>query len=100
MNLSSEQIDELRELAGSRHAPADVVLRARLVLWAAEGRRRKDIAELAGVAPNTVDRAKVRYLAGGIAQLASRKPGRGRALSRCRGYRRLTVRQTPIPPTT
>jgi len=78
VDLSSEQIDELRELAGSRHAPADVVLRARLVLWAAEGRRRKDIAELAGVAPNTVDRAKVRYLAGGIAQLASRKPGRGR----------------------
>ncbi|WP_103531692.1 IS630 family transposase [Streptomyces sp. SM11] len=78
MDLSSEQIDELRELAGSRHAPADAALRARLVLWTAEGRRRKDIAELAGVAPNTVDRAKARYLVGGIAQLASRKPGGGR----------------------
>ncbi|EST18668.1 hypothetical protein N566_28560, partial [Streptomycetaceae bacterium MP113-05] len=65
-------------MAGSRHAPVDAVLRARLVLWTAEGRRRKDIAELAGVAPNTVDRAKARYLAGGIARLASRKPGGGR----------------------
>lgn len=50
MDLSSEQMAELRELAGSRDVPPDVALRARIVLWSGEGRRRKDIAELAGVA--------------------------------------------------
>ncbi|MEV5880955.1 hypothetical protein AB0L75_43680, partial [Streptomyces sp. NPDC052101] len=48
MDLSSEQMSELRELAGSRDVPVDVALRARIVLWSGEGRRRKDIAELAG----------------------------------------------------
>ncbi|MFF1605871.1 hypothetical protein ACFVYV_52765 [Streptomyces mirabilis] len=61
MDLSSEQTAELRGLAGSRDVPADVALRARIVLWSGEGRRRKDIAELAGVAPLTVDRCKARY---------------------------------------
>ncbi|WP_324612325.1 hypothetical protein [Streptomyces sp. AS58] len=61
MDLSSEQMAELRELAGSRDVPADVAIRARIVLWSGEGRRRKDIAELAGVAPLTVDRCKARY---------------------------------------
>jgi predicted RNA polymerase sigma factor len=37
MDLSSEQIDDLRELASSRHVSADVALRARIVLWSAEG---------------------------------------------------------------
>ncbi|MFD8525587.1 hypothetical protein ACFV2D_37275 [Streptomyces capillispiralis] len=52
---------ELRELGGSRDVPADVALRAWIVLWSGEGRQRKDIAELAGVAPLTVDRCKARY---------------------------------------
>ncbi|MEV0929042.1 hypothetical protein AB0I99_28710 [Streptomyces spongiicola] len=33
-----------------------MALRARIVLWAGEGRRRRDIAELAGVSARTVDR--------------------------------------------
>lgn len=78
MNLSSQQRDELRALAASRDVPADVALRARVVLWAAEGRRRKDIAELAGVVPVTVDRYKDRYLKRGIAGLESRRPGGGK----------------------
>ncbi|MFF4138514.1 hypothetical protein ACFY1B_45365 [Streptomyces mirabilis] len=61
VDLTSEQMAELRELAGSQDVPADVALRARIVLWSGEGRRRKDIAELAGVAPLTVDRCKARY---------------------------------------
>ena len=68
MDLSSEQMAELRELAGSRDVPADVALRARIVLWSAEGRLRKDIAELAGVSLPTVDRWLARY--------AERGPGR------------------------
>ncbi|MFI5800100.1 helix-turn-helix domain-containing protein [Streptomyces sp. NPDC051677] len=66
---------ELRELAGSRDVPAVVALRARIVLWSAEGRRRKDIAELAGVAPLTVDRCKSRYAEWGVAGLEDKRRG-------------------------
>src|SRR6266566_2022162 len=75
MDLSSEQMVDLRELAGSCDAPADVALRARIVLWSAEGRRCKDIAELAGVAPVTVDRCKARYAADGLAGLEEKRRG-------------------------
>jgi transposase len=52
----------LRALAISRDVPAVVPMRARIVLWSAEGSRlRKDIAELAGVSLLTVDRWKDRY---------------------------------------
>lgn len=73
MGLSSEQIAELRELAGSRDVPADVARRARIVLWSGEGQRRKDIAELAGVAPLTVDRCKARYAERGLAGLEEKR---------------------------
>ena len=56
-------------LAADRHVTADVALRARIVLWAGEGRRRKDIAELAGVSARTVDRTKTRYAEQGLAGL-------------------------------
>ncbi|MER5700280.1 hypothetical protein ABT255_61310, partial [Streptomyces mirabilis] len=39
VDLTSEQMEELRELAGSRDVPADVALRARIVLWSGEGRQ-------------------------------------------------------------
>ncbi|MFI1358130.1 IS630 family transposase [Streptomyces sp. NPDC020898] len=78
MDLSSEQMADLRELANSRHVTADVALRARIVLWSGEGRRRKDIAELAGVSPVTVDRCKARYAAQGLAGLEERRRGGGR----------------------
>jgi transposase len=67
MDFSSEQMAEPRELAGSRDVPADVALRARIVLWSGGGRRRKDISELAGVSPLTVDRCKARYAERGLA---------------------------------
>lgn len=46
-----------------------MALRARIVLWSAEGRRRKDIAELAGVAALTVDRCKALYAERSLAEL-------------------------------
>ena len=48
MELSVEQVAELRELAKSLDAPAGLATRARIVLWLGEGRRRKDISELLG----------------------------------------------------
>ncbi|WP_331751751.1 IS630 family transposase (plasmid) [Streptomyces globisporus] len=75
MDLTSEQMAELRELAGSRDVPADVALRARIVLWSGEGRRRKDIAELAGVSPLTVDRCRTRYAERGLAGFEEKRRG-------------------------
>ncbi|GGN43766.1 IS630 family transposase [Streptomyces fuscichromogenes] len=65
-----EQAAELRELANCHDVPADLATRARIVLWSAEGRRRKDIAELLGVPLPTVDRWKARYARRGLAGLA------------------------------
>jgi transposase len=67
--LSEEQADELRAVLNSRDVPAVVATRARIVLWMAEGRRRKDVGELAGVSLPTVDRWVARYAADGLAGL-------------------------------
>ncbi len=40
---------ELRALINSADVPATVVTRARIVLWRAENRQKKEIAALAGV---------------------------------------------------
>jgi transposase len=53
----------------SRDVSAVVATRARIVLWMAEGRRRKDVAVLSGVSPPTVDRWVRRYGGNGLAGL-------------------------------
>ncbi|WP_326623909.1 MULTISPECIES: IS630 family transposase [unclassified Streptomyces] len=78
MELSVEQAAELRELVNSRDVPADIAMRARIVLWSGEGRRRKDIAELLGVSLPTVDRWKTRYAEHGLAGLEGDRPGGAR----------------------
>lgn len=75
MENSVEQAAELRELVNSRYVPADIAMRARIVLWSSEGRRRKDIAELLGVSLPTVDRWKIRYAGHGLAGLEGDRPG-------------------------
>jgi len=67
--LTDGQAAELRALVSSRDVPAVVATRARIVLWMAEGRRRKDVAEWAGVSLPTVDRWVDRYAADGLAGL-------------------------------
>jgi transposase len=47
-------------------------------LWAGEGRRRKDIAELAGVSARTVDRTQIRYAEEGLAGLVEKKRDGGK----------------------
>jgi transposase len=73
--LSEEQVAELRAVVSSRGLPAVVATRARIMLWMAEGRRRKDVAELAGVSLPTVDRWVDRYAEEGLAGLDERKRG-------------------------
>lgn len=67
--LTDEQAAELRAVLNSRDVPAVVATRARIVLWMGEGRRRKDVGELAGVSLPTVDRWVARYASDGLAGL-------------------------------
>jgi transposase len=71
--LTDEQAAELRTVVNSRDVPASVATRARIVLWTAEGRMRKDIGALAGVSLPTVDRWIDRYEQFGLAGLEDRK---------------------------
>jgi transposase len=75
MELSAEQSAELRTLINSPEVSASIATRARIVLWKAEGRRRKDIAALAAVSPPTVDRWVTRYAAHGTIGLTDRPRG-------------------------
>jgi transposase len=73
--LVEKQVAELRALMNSRDVPGSVATRARIVVWMAEGRRRKDVAELAGVSLPTVDRWVDRYATWGLAGLQDGKRG-------------------------
>jgi transposase len=73
--LSQEQTAELRAVVNSRDVPAALGTRARIVWWRAGGRRRKDVAELAGVSLPTVDRWVERYAEDGLVGLEERKRG-------------------------
>src|SRR5829696_7719219 len=76
--LTDEQVAELRAVVNSRNVPAVVATRARIVLWIAEGRRRKEVGALAGVSLPTVDRWVDRYAEHGLAGLGEHKRGAGR----------------------
>nr|WP_322755188.1 hypothetical protein [Frankia sp. Cas3] len=55
MELTTDEQVELRALVNDRDVPANVATRARIELWRAEGRQKKDVAALAGVSRPTVD---------------------------------------------
>jgi transposase len=78
MELTAKQEAELLALLNSRDVSAAIATRARIVLWHAEGRARKDIGPLAGVSLPTVDRWVRRYIDHGLAGLHEHKPGAGR----------------------
>ena len=69
MELSPLAQAELRALVNRHDVSARIATRARIVLWAAEGRMKKDIAMLAGVSRPTVDFWIDRYGFGGVAAL-------------------------------
>ena len=75
VDLSLEEQAELRALINSAGVSAVVATRARIVLWQAEGRRKKDIAVLAGVSRPTVDLWLGRYAVEGASGLLSQQPG-------------------------
>ena len=75
MELSPRARTELRALVNGHDVSARIATRARIVLWAAEGRMKKDIAMLAGVSRPTVDFWIDRYGFGGVAALHDRPSG-------------------------
>ncbi len=75
VELTQEQVAELRAMVNSRDVSGAVATRARIVLWTAEGRMRKDVGALAGVSLPTVDRWVGRYAEHGLAGLEEHKRG-------------------------
>ncbi len=76
--MTTREREELRSLVYSPDVAATVATRARIVLWRAEGRQKKDVAVLAGVSRPTVDLWLGRYSAQGIVGLLDRPRGAGR----------------------
>lgn len=68
---------QIRKLAGSRHAPGDWILRARMIVCSWEGKRTTTIAAELGCHPQTVRERIIRFNAEGIDGLGDR-PGAGR----------------------
>lgn len=77
VRLSPEDRAVLEERAGSRTAPHSVVVRARIVLLAADGLRNVDIAAQVGVCVDVVSRWRKRFCEEGLTGLADR-PRSGR----------------------
>jgi transposase len=78
VELTTQERAELQDLVYSPDVAATVATRARIVLWRAEDRQKKDIAVLAGVSRPTVDLWLDRYQTHGIAGLLDRPRGAGR----------------------
>jgi transposase len=79
--LTSEQRAKLETYARGRSAQARVVLRARIVLLAGEGKQNLKIAHLLSIVPRTAARWRSRFLHDGIAGLEHDAPRPGRTPS-------------------
>lgn len=97
MDLAVEERVELSALVHGRDVPAIVATRAQIVLWWTEGRRKKDIAMLAGVTRPTVDFWISRYAHEGTGGLLdrSRAAPREQVPARIRGRILALTRSSP-----
>jgi Winged helix-turn helix len=73
IDLSDAERDELEALARRRRAEQRMVLRARIVLAAADGEENVAIAERLEIALNTVIKWRKRFFEEGVAGLKDRK---------------------------
>jgi transposase len=76
--LDKEQTEVLTRWSRGRKSPARLVLRAKIVLCAAEGMQNKDIAALLGTDANTVGLWRNRFASGGPAAIEKDAPRGGR----------------------
>jgi transposase len=75
VDVTTDQLAELRSLVNSSEVSASVATRARIVLWRSQGRAKVEIAGLAGVSRPTVDLWLSRFAADGVAGLLGRRRG-------------------------
>jgi transposase len=75
--LDEKEEREIRKLAGSRHAPGDWILRARMIVRSWEGKRTTAVAQELGCHPQMVRERIVRFNGEGVYGLPDR-PGAGR----------------------
>ncbi len=92
--LSREQRAKLEVYARGRSTPARVVLRARIVLLAAEGKQDLKIAHLLSIVPRTAARWRSRFLRDGIAGLEHDAPRPGRTPSISPELERMVIAKT------
>jgi transposase len=97
MNLSEEQLSELRSAIMTGTYDGSVSARAQIVLWHHEGHRKTDIAEMSGASRPTIDKWIGRYEVYGLGGLTSgTSPGGRRTIpGRIRGRVLALTRQTP-----
>jgi putative transposase len=80
--LSEDQQQQLKSWAASRSLPHGLVIRARIVLLAAEGLTNQAIAEKVGLSKQMVGKWRQRYLEHGLTGLHDEmRPGRPRSVS-------------------
>jgi transposase len=81
--LTDKQRVQLQAYARGRKTSARLVLRARIILLASEGKPDLEIARLLSVVPRTPARWRARFLRAGIAGLQqdARRPGRPRSIT-------------------
>jgi transposase len=75
--LDDQEERQMRKLAGSRHAPGDWILRAKVLVSSWERKRTTTIARDLGCHPQTVRERIIRFNAEGLDGLGDR-PGAGR----------------------
>jgi transposase len=78
VELTVDQRAELRAMVNSSEVSAAVATRARIVLWRAEGRQKREVAALAGVSRPTVDLWLRRFATDGVGGLLDRARGAAR----------------------
>jgi transposase len=76
--LTGDQRSQLESYARGRRTAARLVLRARIVLLASQGKQDLEIAALLGVVPRTAARWRTRFLKSGIAGLEKDAPRPGK----------------------
>ncbi len=81
--LNAEQKAKVEAYARGRKTPARVVLRAKIVLLAAEGKQDLEIADWLSIMPRTAARWRGRFLRAGVAGLEkdASRPGRSPSIS-------------------
>jgi len=92
--LSDEERVTLERWSRGRSTPARTVLRANIVLRAAEGKQNKQIAEEMGINPNTVVRWRGRFAEFRLAGIEKDAPRGGRIARRRRHWARKIIEAT------